>query len=144
MDAKEYLSRIRRHNTEIDKLMVELAELKALATSTSAPMGGERVCASRNLHKLDDIIVKIAEKENMIDKEIDSLINQKMVAMVRISHIKSEKQRNVLEDYYIHGKRIKDIVKERGTSRQNIEKMQKKGLKELDKIIGNNFIDHNI
>lgn len=134
MEAREYLDAIRKKNLKVRLLMDELANLQTVATSMTSPMG-LRVCSTHNPHRLEDVIIRITEVRQEIDEEIYGYIGYKRAVIITLSHIKSEKQRKLLYDKYVDGKKMKDIIKESGTTPHNIKRMHKAALTSLHNIL---------
>lgn len=77
MKAINYLKQIKMLDSQINNYIDELATLEALATKTTAVMGGERVQASGSQQKMADCAVKIVDMKDKLTKEIDSFISYK-------------------------------------------------------------------
>lgn len=80
MKAIDYLKEIKKIDASIIADMEELATLEALATKTTAVMGGERVQASGSQQKMADCVMKIADLKNQIESEVTELIDLKREA----------------------------------------------------------------
>ena len=80
MKAIDYLKEIKRIDASIIADMEELATLEALATKTTAVMGGERVQSSGSQQKMADCVVKIADLKKQIEAEVTKLIDLKCEA----------------------------------------------------------------
>lgn len=80
MKAITYLKQIKIMDAKINSDIEELASLEALATKTTAVMGGERVQASGSQQKMADCVVKIVEMKEQINKEVDAFIEYKKEA----------------------------------------------------------------
>lgn len=80
MKAIDYLKEIKKIDASIIADIEELATLEALATKTTAVMGGERVQSSGSQQKMADCVVKIAELKKQIEAEVTKLIELKREA----------------------------------------------------------------
>lgn len=69
MKAIEYLKQIKSMDAKINADIEELAMLEALATKTTAVMGGERVQTSGSQQKMADYVVKITDLKERISFE---------------------------------------------------------------------------
>lgn len=81
MKAKAYLNQIEYMDVKINTRIEEVARLNALATKTTAAMGGERVQASGSQQKMADCVTRIVALKNEINKEIDKLVGRKQEAL---------------------------------------------------------------
>lgn len=77
MKAINYLKKIKAMDAQIDADILEIARLEALATKTTAVMGGERVQSSGSQEKMADCVVKIADAKNKLDSEIQNFLDYK-------------------------------------------------------------------
>lgn len=77
MKAINYLKKIKTMDAQIDADILEIARLEALATKTTAVMGGERVQSSGSQEKMADCVVKIVDMKNRLNAEIDSFLDYK-------------------------------------------------------------------
>ena len=80
MKAIDYLKKIKSTDAMIIADMEELATLEALATKTTAVMGGERVQSSGSQQKMADCVVKIADLKSQIADELSELLALKREA----------------------------------------------------------------
>ena len=77
MKAINYLKKIKTMDAQIDADILEIARLEALATKTTAVMGGERVQSSGSQEKMADCVVKIADMKDKLNKEIHDFLDYK-------------------------------------------------------------------
>jgi len=80
MKAINYLKQIKIMDAKINSDIEELASLEALATKTTAALGGERVQSSGSQQKMADCIAKIMDMKEQINREIDAFIKYKQEA----------------------------------------------------------------
>ena len=81
MKAKSYLERIELMDTRINTRLQELGMLYALATKTSAVLGGDRVQSFGSQQKMADSVSKIVDTKKTINAEIDGFVNYKQEAL---------------------------------------------------------------
>lgn len=77
MKAVDYLKQIEVMDAKINSSIEELAQLEALATKTTSVLGGERVQASGSQDKMADCVVKIADLQTELNKQIEEYIEFK-------------------------------------------------------------------
>ncbi len=80
MKAINYLKQIKKLDSEINTAIEELAELEALATKTTSVLGGERVQSSGSQDKMADCVVKIIDRRNKLNIDIDRFVDLKAEA----------------------------------------------------------------
>jgi uncharacterized protein (DUF2252 family) len=71
--AQEYLSQARLIDKQIDTKLEHIQSLRAHAEKASATLTGASRSGTRNIHRMEDIITKMADLESEINKDIDLL-----------------------------------------------------------------------
>lgn len=112
MEAKDYLKEIKRIDDSINADIEELAMLEALATKTTAVMGGERVQSSGSQQKMADCVVKITDMKSQISDEIEQLIALKREARDLICLVENSACRMLLHKRYFSYKTWEQIAVE--------------------------------
>lgn len=77
MDAKNFLQQLKKLDCMITNKIAEKAHWKAIATGTTASIGGERVQSSGSQQKMADAVGRYVDIEREIDEQIDKLIDTK-------------------------------------------------------------------
>ena len=80
-NAREFLKQPKKLDKMIENKLIEKSQWKAIATSTTAQMGGERVQTSGSKQRMSDAVDKYVDMENEIDEYIDRLIDKKRDVM---------------------------------------------------------------
>ena len=126
--AKEYLGKIYHIDSQIESKLQQLDSLKALATSTSITLSDMPGAATRNVHKKEDIIVKLIDLEREIDDDVDRLVDLKAEAMHAIAQVKNTRYRLLLEKRYLCYENWERIASDLGYSVRNITALHNKAL----------------
>ena len=144
LDAKEYLKQIKKDNDKIQNKLVELTQLKILASSTSSFSTGDRVQSSLEGDKLGKIIAKIVDAEKELDEMIDNLIaeEQKRIGIIEQVQKTSNIQYIILHKHYVQFKSFAEIAAEEHYSTARISQLHIKALGTVQKIL-NNLTDFN-
>lgn len=102
MTAKEFLSQVYHKQIEIKSMKLEIDSYRALSTSTSAPVLGEKVQSTRNIepafvgyldkvvdleHKLQNEYDNLAAIMLTVGKQIDKIPNTNYRIILRYRHI---------------------------------------------------------
>ena len=77
MTAKEYLSQAYRIDQRINAKLEQAERLRELSRRRTVAYGGERVSHSRNVHRMEDTVVRLIEAERTLDREIDAFLDVK-------------------------------------------------------------------
>ena len=77
MTAKEYFSQAYQIDVRINSKMEQVASLRDMATKATQTLSDMPGSATRNVHRMEDIIVKIVDLENEINADIDKLVDLK-------------------------------------------------------------------
>lgn len=99
--ADDLLYSLRRDNEEINDMISRLEELRALATSMTAPTDKEAVQTSGSGDKLVKLVAKIIDLENDINAEVDAYCERKEVVKEIAFKIKNESYQNMIYDYFL-------------------------------------------
>ncbi len=134
MEMRQYLNQAftidKRINSKLDQL-ASLNDLARKATSLNSDMPG---CSSRNIHKTEDVIVKIVDLENEINSEIDRLVDLKVEIQRLIHRVDVPDCQMLLEKRYLCFQTWEQIADELGYSMQHIFRLRAKALKEFSKV----------
>lgn len=134
MTAKEYLQQVRKKEAIISRLYYDKKNLHEMLYSIGGIQEGEKVQTSLNPDKFGSIYAKIAEKEDMIAKKIEELIDFKMKVADEISMLSNPKYVEILHKRYIQFFSFEQIAVDMGYSYRYIVKIHGYALQEFDKI----------
>jgi hypothetical protein len=134
MTAKEYLSQMHNINRMIDVKLEEAQQLRLLAEkatsvmsmSTSTPSG------TRNVHRMEDTIVKMVDLENEIAADIERLLVTKQDIEKTIDKVGNVTYQLVLRHHYLCCKDWDDIAEELNYHRKYALQMHKQALDCVD------------
>ena len=132
-NAKEYLGQAYRIDQRINSKIEQVSALNNMAikaTSTISDMPGS---ATRNIHRMEDVIVKIINLQNEINADIDELVDFKAEVMSVIKSIDNLEYQTLLELRYLCFKPWEQIAIELGYSINNVFKMHRKAIELLEK-----------
>lgn len=112
MTPKEYLSRYREIDREIDGKINQLEQLreKAMRITTEPAEDGIPGAVSSAGDRLGDVVAKIVDLETEINVAVDRLVDTKREILGTISRINDPTLRNLLELRYINGCTFEQIA----------------------------------
>ncbi|CDA69855.1 putative uncharacterized protein [Clostridium sp. CAG:510] len=141
MTTKEYLGQISRLNRMINNKLTEIAQLKDMAASISAPQNGERVQTTPNFDKIGTKYAKIDEMERKIDGMVDELVDKKEKIIQQIDSMEDENTYNILFARYIEKKTFEVIATEMKYSWRQVVRLHGTALKQFEKKYGEVYLN---
>ena len=131
MTAKQWLSRARNIDREIDNLIREKQRTKDRLTKITQSYASDGAQMTKDPHKFD----RLAELENEIDQQVDALVETKREIMAVIKQLKSRPQRMALHDYYISMMTWEETAVDLHYSFQGVMQLRKRAIAEVEKIL---------
>lgn len=125
----------------INNKLTEIAQLKDMAVSISAPQSGERVQTTPNFDKIGTKYAKIDEMERKIDGMVDELVNKKEKIIQQIDSMEDENTYNILFARYIEKKTFEVIATEMKYSWRQVVRLHGTALKQFEKKYGEGYLN---
>ena len=97
MTAKEYLGQAYRIDQRINSKLEQVASLRNLATKATSTLSDVPPSGTRNVHRMEDVIVKIVDMENEVNADIDKLVDLKQEIMRTINAVENPEYHTLLE-----------------------------------------------
>lgn len=135
MSAKEYLQGIKKLDSLINSLTEEYETMRSLALKVTASNDGERVQNSGNQDKLGNMVIKLIEQQEKINRNIDKYINMRANIHEVLSLLDNGDHIRLLYKRYFEYKSWEVIAYEMHYTYRWVTKMHGKALIELDKIL---------
>ena len=101
MDAREFLSRAWKIETQIQSRAEQIERLRSLACRVTPQYGGAGGSRFRNVTAMEDTIVRITEAEEKLNRKIDELVTAKLEVMEVIDRVRDATLRLLLEKRYL-------------------------------------------
>jgi len=136
MDAKEYLTQIRKISMQINEKSEEIAKLKAQIEGGSISYEKDGTTSGhtdteRNAH----MIMRLTELKDEINHQVDMLILAKQRAMALIDMVPDANQMTVLYERYIHLRSWEKISEKLNYSLHYIYRIHNLALDEFNRIL---------
>ena len=131
MTAKEYLRQLKYLDNRINAKLLEREQIRTIAEKTTVSLS-EKVQTSSGT-KMDDVVVRLVELEELINKDIDKLVELREEAGNKISRISNDKYKTVLSMYYLSNKTFEEVAELTDMSLRWIYILHGKALKEFEK-----------
>lgn len=99
-EARLFLGKLKKLDAMIENKLIEKEQWKAIATGTTAQMGGERVQTSGSQQKMADAVGRYIDIESEIDACIDRFIDEKKDVISVIEQLNHDEY-DVLHKTYV-------------------------------------------
>ena len=135
MTAKQYLQQAFQMKKKIAAIQADILRLEAAATDCSPNLTGMPHSSSPSQSRMADIVCKIIERKDALQKKMEELeILAKEVAY-KISLLDNEEYRTLLYKRYVEGAEWEDIAMDLYYSERWVYKLHIKALKEFENYI---------
>ena len=134
MTAKEYLRQLKYLDNRINAKLLEREQIRTIAEKTTVSLS-EKVQTSSSGTQMDDVVVRLVELEELINKDIDKLVELREEAGNKINRISNDKYKIVLSMYYLSNKTFEDVAELTNMSFRWVHKLHGRALKEFEKIL---------
>ena len=129
MTIKEYLSQAYRIDQRINSKLEQVVSLRDLSKKATATLSDMPHSPNKNIHSMENIIVKIVDLEKEINQDIDQLVDLKREIVTTIKRIDNPVYQTLLELRYLSFKSWEQIAVEMGYSLQHVFRLHERALK---------------
>jgi len=134
LKAKEYLKQLQKLDKLIENKLAEKERWKCIATTTTAPLGGERVQSSGNPQKMADAVCRYIELESEINACIDRIVDQRQEIISTIEML-DVKEYDLLHKVYVQHFTLQDVATALDKSYTWVTTMHGTALKSVQRIL---------
>ncbi len=135
MTAKEYLGQAYRIDQRINSKIDQVTALRELATKATSTLSDVPPSGTRNVHKMEDIIIKIVDLENDINRDIDCLVDLKREISAAIKGVDDLELQTLLEKRFLCNLTWEQIAVDMGYSIRHIYRLRDTAYKRIAEII---------
>lgn len=135
MNIKDCFESTYRIDHRINSKFEQLASYNALATRATSTLSGLPGAGTQNVHRLENIIIKIADLEKEISDQIEELVEIKTDITHMIEKLEKPEYQLVLELRYLCMKSWEQISVELGYNNRHVRRMRDEAICELEKIV---------
>ena len=129
MTVKEYLNQAYRIEKDIHDMLEEVATLRAMSTKTTNVISDMPISQGKNKSGLENTVIKLIEREKILDREIDRLVDLRAEIVDAIQSVKNWEERRVLYLRYIGYKDWTAIAEDMHIGLRQIYRFHGRGLK---------------
>jgi DNA-directed RNA polymerase specialized sigma subunit len=133
--AKEFLIQAEHINDDITCKLEQAASTRELAAKATAVLTGVKVSGTRNIHRMEDAIVKVMEMEDEIAEGIERLVELKREIARVIERVGNAPRRRVLTLRYLCFRRWDETADEMGYSIQHVHRLHGAALEDVEAIL---------
>lgn len=135
MNAKEYLGQAYRLDQHINDRLMQLSQLRALTQRITTAYDSEVVSRTRNVHALEDSVIRLMEAEESINEEIDRFVDIKMAISKTVARVRNENYRLILGKRYLCFMTWEQISLDMHYTNRWLRKMHERALDVVDRIL---------
>ena len=110
MNAKDFLSQARILDEQVQSKLMQVEALKSMACRVTTVYGAEPVAHTRNASGMEDIILRITEAEEELQRKIDELVSAKLRIGLVISRVEDSSIQLILEKRYLEFQPLSKIA----------------------------------
>lgn len=135
MNAREYLSQSYRVNQRIYSMLDQIEDLKTLATKISSVTNDMPGSPNRNIHKTENVVVKLLDLEDSVLNEMNILLDLKREMKEVLTKLENIDYRIILEMRYLCYKTWEEIAEDMDYGIRYVHIMHRKALKAVEPFI---------
>lgn len=129
--VRVYLEQAYRIDQRINCKIEQVSSLHSLATKANSTLTDMPGSPNRNIHRMEDIIVKIVDLENEINDDIDKLVDLKAEITKVIKQVDDLELQSLLEQRYLNFRTWEQIAVDMGYNVRHLYRMHDQALKKV-------------
>lgn len=134
-NAKDYLGMAYKIDQRIESKIEQVDSLNALATKATSTISDMPGSATRNIHRMEDVITKIIDLQESINNDIDALVDLKAEITGMIKRIDNLEYQTVLEQRYLCFTPWEQIAINMNYGVQNVFRYHRLALVDMDALL---------
>jgi len=134
MDVKKFLNQLKKLDKMIENKLAEKERWKAIATGTTAPIGGDRVQTSGSKQKMEDAVIRYVSIDKEIDEQIDKLVETRQEIISIIERLNATEY-DVLHKIYVQYFTLYEVADSYGNTYSWATTVHGRALKQVQKIL---------
>ncbi|GHU90032.1 hypothetical protein FACS1894217_08860 [Clostridia bacterium] len=128
ISAKEFLSQAYRIDQRINSKLEQIQSLRDLANKATATLTDMPSSGTRNVSRMEDIIIKMVDLENEINADINGLVDTKHQIVTAIKGVNNPEYQTLLELRYLCFKTWDEIAVTMNYGIDNIFRIHRRAL----------------
>lgn len=131
IEIHNYLGQAYRIDQRINSKLEQISSLRNLATKATSTLTDAPSSPNKNIHSMENVIIKIISLENEINTDIDDLIDLKREIVNLIKCIENPEYQTLLELRYLCFKTWEQIAVYMGYDLRYIHKLHSRALENM-------------
>jgi hypothetical protein len=135
MNAKDFLSRARLLDEQVQSKLMQVESLKSIACRVTTVYGAKPVTRTRNVSGMEDVILSLTEAEEELNGKIDELVSAKLRISTVISRVEDPILQLILERKYLEFQPLTRIGAKLKVTTRWIRELHRRALDEVQRIL---------
>jgi len=132
MSAHDYLSQAYRIDQRINSKLEQVISLRSLAEKAKSTLSKTPKAKDKNLHYMEDIVIKMVDLESEINRDLNRLIDLKHEIMTMVKCVELVELQTLLEMRYLSFKSWEQIAVELHFELRHVYRLHGKALSEVE------------
>ncbi len=133
--APQFLAQAYRMELQVQSKLLQIANLRALATQVHSFSSTEPVSHTRDVTAMQETVAKIVEEEKILNARIDALVDAKRNVREVIDLVENVNLRLILEKRHLLFQQWEEIAIDLGISSRWAKDRHKEALRAVDRIL---------
>ena len=132
MKAREYMENAVKIDQKIRDKWEQIQNLESMVTNMSASISDMPGSGNRNVHKFEDMIIKLTEQKDKLLMDLNELVKIKIEVMNMINQVDNWEQHEVLVERYINGLSWEEISVKLIYNIRHVFRLRELGIKDIE------------
>lgn len=133
MTVRDYFENAYKIDQRINSKIERIQAYESLATNISSTISGMPGSGNRNIHKMENLLVKVADLQNEVQEELEQLIDMKVEITHLINKLENREQQLILEQRYLCMKTWEQIAVDLGYHSRHVRRLRDEAIDRLDR-----------
>ena len=131
MTVRDYFENAYKIDQRINSMIERIQAFEGLATNISSTISSMPGSGNRNIHKMENLLVKVADLQNEVQEELEQLIDMKVEITHLINKLENREQQLILEQRYLCMKTWEQIAVDLGYNARHIRRLRDEAIEKL-------------
>lgn len=132
MKVREYLENAVKIDQKIRDKWEQIQNLESMVTNMSASLSDMPGSGNRNIHRFEDMIIKLTEQRDKLTKDMGELVNIKINVNNMINQVSNWEQHEVLVERYLNSLSWEEISVKLSYNIRHVFRLRDLGIKQIE------------